>query len=111
MKSDKPESGLDRRSLLKSAVAASVGLAGAENAVAAPVDTDSALPSPSLQSPRRTTVREKVIITRLETFLVKPRWLFLKIHTDAGVVGLGEPVTEGRARTCAEAIREIEPYL
>lgn len=111
MKSDKPESGLDRRSLLKSAVAASVGLAGAENAVAAPVDTDSALPSPSAQSPRRTTVREKVKITKLETFLVKPRWLFLKIHTDAGVVGLGEPVTEGRARTCAEAIREIEPYL
>ncbi len=111
MKSDKPESGLDRRSLLKSAVAASVGLAGVENATAAPVDTDSAIPVPSSQSSRQTTVREKVKITRLETFLVKPRWLFLKIHTDAGVVGLGEPVTEGRARTCAEAIREIEPYL
>src|SRR5213080_4392749 len=50
-------------------------------------------------------------ITRLETFLVKPRWLFLKVHTDAGIVGLGEPLTEGRARTCAEAVKEIEPYL
>ena len=50
-------------------------------------------------------------ITRLETFLVKPRWLFLKVHTDEGLVGLGEPVTEGRALTCAEAVREIEPYL
>ena len=50
-------------------------------------------------------------ITRLETFLVKPRWLFLKVHTDAGIVGLGEPVTEGRALTCATAIKEIEPYL
>jgi galactonate dehydratase len=50
-------------------------------------------------------------ITRLETFLVRPRWLFLKVHTDAGIVGLGEPVLEGRARTCAEAVREIEPYL
>jgi len=52
-----------------------------------------------------------VKITKLETFLVKPRWLFLKIHTDAGVVGLGEPITEGRALTCKAAIEEIAPYL
>lgn len=50
-------------------------------------------------------------ITRLETFLVKPRWLFLKIHTNAGITGLGEPITEGRALTCATAVKEIEPYL
>jgi galactonate dehydratase len=50
-------------------------------------------------------------ITRLETFLVKPRWLFLKIHTNAGITGLGEPILEGRARTCAEAVKEIESYL
>jgi len=35
----------------------------------------------------------------------------LKVHTNAGVVGLGEPITEGRALTCATAIKEIEPYL
>jgi galactonate dehydratase len=50
-------------------------------------------------------------ITRLETFLVKPRWLFLKVHTDAGIVGLGEPILEGRAKTCAQAVEEIAPYL
>ncbi len=50
-------------------------------------------------------------ITRLETFLVQPRWLFLKIHTDAGIVGLGEPVVEGRAETVGTAVKEIEPYL
>ncbi|MDX2019407.1 MAG: galactonate dehydratase [Deltaproteobacteria bacterium] len=50
-------------------------------------------------------------ITRLETFLVKPRFQFLKIHTDAGLVGLGEPVVEGRALTVATAIKELEPYL
>ncbi len=54
---------------------------------------------------------EKLRITRLETFLVKPRWLFLKVHTDAGIVGLGEPILEGRALTCATAVKEIEPYL
>src|SRR6516225_7383555 len=50
-------------------------------------------------------------ITKLETFLVRPRSLFLKIHTDEGHVGLGEPVLEGRARTCAAAVAELAPYL
>lgn len=50
-------------------------------------------------------------ITKLETFLVKPRWLFLKIHTDEGLVGLGEPIVEGRALTVATAVAELEPYL
>jgi galactonate dehydratase len=53
----------------------------------------------------------KLRITRLETFLVRPRWLFLKVHTDEGVIGLGEPILEGRAKTCAAAVAEIEPYL
>jgi galactonate dehydratase len=53
----------------------------------------------------------RIRITKLETFLVKPRWLFLKVHTDAGLVGLGEPITEGRAKTCAAAVEEIAPYL
>lgn len=55
--------------------------------------------------------KDKIKITKLETFLVKPRWMFLKIHTDAGIVGLGEPITEGRALTCQTAVKEIEPYL
>lgn len=63
--------------------------------------------SPHTPVPRKDAIR----ITRLETFLVKPRWLFLKVHTDAGLVGLGEPVVEGRARTVATAVEEIAPYL
>lgn len=55
--------------------------------------------------------QDKFRITKLETFKVKPRFLFLKIHTDEGIVGLGEPITEGRADTCAAAIKEIAPYL
>ena len=51
---------------------------------------------------------EAIRITKLETLLVQPRWLFLKVHTDAGIVGLGEPVVEGRARTVAEAIKMHE---
>jgi galactonate dehydratase len=55
--------------------------------------------------------RERLRVTRLETLLVKPRWLFLKVHTDAGIVGLGEPIVEGRAQTVATAVQEVEPYL
>jgi galactonate dehydratase len=55
--------------------------------------------------------RERLRVTKLETILVKPRWLFLKVHTDAGIVGLGEPIVEGRALTVAQAVQEIEPYL
>ncbi len=55
--------------------------------------------------------REKLTITRLETMKVKPRWLFLKIHTDAGLVGWGEPVVEGRADTVAKAVEELSLYL
>lgn len=69
--------------------------------------------SASGSQPNRPTIRppEKLRITKLETKLVKPRWLFLKVHTDAGIVGLGEPIVEGRALTCAKAVEELAPYL
>src|SRR3989454_12289272 len=66
--------------------------------------------SPPFEPAGRFEKRE-LRITRLETFLVKPRWLFLKVHTDAGIVGLGEPILEGRAKTCAAAVAEIAPDL
>lgn len=50
-------------------------------------------------------------ITGLKTFLVPPRWLFLKIETDEGVIGWGEPVVEGRAHTVAAAVDELADYL
>ncbi len=50
-------------------------------------------------------------ITKLETFLVAPRWCFLKIETDAGISGWGEPIVEGRAQTVAALVDEISDYL
>ena len=50
-------------------------------------------------------------ITKLTTYRIPPRWMLLKIETDEGVFGWGEPVIEGRARTVETAIQELEPYL
>ena len=50
-------------------------------------------------------------ITALKTFVVPPRWLFLKIETDEGISGWGEPVLEGHAETLATKIRELEDML
>lgn len=46
-------------------------------------------------------------ITKLETFHVKPRWLFLKISTDEGIVGYGEPIVEGLASVVDAAIHQL----
>jgi galactonate dehydratase len=48
-----------------------------------------------------------VKITGVETFLVAPRWLFLKVSTDEGISGWGEPVVEGRAETVRAAVHEL----
>lgn len=50
-------------------------------------------------------------ITALKTYLVPPRWLFLKVETDAGIVGWGEPVLEGHAETLATKIEEYAEFL
>ncbi len=50
-------------------------------------------------------------ITKLTTFIVPPRWLFLKIETDEGIAGWGEPIVEGRAHTVAAAVEELSDYL
>ena len=50
-------------------------------------------------------------ITKLTSYRVPPRWMFLKIETDEGVVGWGEPVIEGKARTVETAVAELSHYL
>lgn len=51
-------------------------------------------------------------ITGYELFEVPPRWVFLKITTDEGYHGWGEPIVEGRAKTVCTAVEEImENYL
>lgn len=115
MKTDERRSSLKRRKFLQQ-VFGGVGVA-ASGIAARSLGAD----APAQQQPYASDVprtqgkppqfKTKLRITKLETLLVKPRWLFLKIHTDAGIVGLGEPILEGRAKTCAAAVEEIAPYL
>ncbi|MEV8566665.1 galactonate dehydratase [Streptomyces sp. NPDC051322] len=50
-------------------------------------------------------------ITGYELFLVEPRWLFLRVDTDEGISGWGEPIVEGKAHTVAKAVEEMFDYL
>ncbi len=50
-------------------------------------------------------------ITALELFTVPPRWLFLKISTDEGYAGWGEPIVEGQAGTVRGAVEDMSDYL
>lgn len=50
-------------------------------------------------------------IVRVETFLVPPRWLFVRIETDSGIVGWGEATCEGRSETVRTAVRQLSELL
>ena len=50
-------------------------------------------------------------IRTVTTYQVPPRWAFVRIETDEGVVGWGEPVVEGRAATVCAAVEELSDYL
>ena len=50
-------------------------------------------------------------ITALELFTVPPRWLFLKVSTDDGFAGWGEPIVEGQAGTVRGAVEDMSDYL
>ena len=50
-------------------------------------------------------------IRSYELFQVPPRWLFLKIETDEGIVGWGEPVIEGKAATVKACVEELMEFL
>jgi galactonate dehydratase len=52
-----------------------------------------------------------VKITNFELFQVPPRWLFLKMTTDDGFFGWGEPIVEGRVASTAAAVTELSEYL
>ena len=67
-------------------------------------------PATSPFRPRRTRIAA-CGSRRSRPYTVPPRWLFLRIETDDGTVGWGEPIVEGRAATVAAAVDELADYL
>ncbi|MPW25408.1 galactonate dehydratase [Alkalibaculum sp. M08DMB] len=50
-------------------------------------------------------------ITEVKLYKVPPRWLFLKISTDEGLYGWGEPVVEGKASSVEACVKEMSDYI
>jgi len=77
-------------------------LAAERDAKAQAINTSRALADP----------KSAIKITRLEIIPVHSlRSIFVKMHTDAGIIGLGEGTVEGKIETVMAAIAQLEPYL
>jgi galactonate dehydratase len=54
--------------------------------------------------------REKIRVTKIESFVLKNSWVFVKISTDAGITGWGEMLKDD-AKACAAGALEVGHYL
>jgi len=54
--------------------------------------------------------RESIKITKLETFILRNSWVFVKLSTDAGITGWGEMLKD-KSKTCAAGAHQVESYL
>ncbi len=50
-------------------------------------------------------------ITRLEIIKVPPSWVWVRIHTDTELTGLGEPYLENHPETVIAEVKRLEPLL
>lgn len=85
---------IDRRSLLRGA-----GVLGLDALFTAP-RSDAAAIGPN----------DSIKVTKIETFVLKNSWVFVKISTDAGVTGWGEMLKDD-AKACAAGALEVGNYL
>ncbi|WP_282136711.1 galactonate dehydratase [Seonamhaeicola maritimus] len=53
---------------------------------------------------------DKIKVTKMETFILKNSWVFIKISTDAGITGWGE-MLKNDAKACAAGAMEVADYL
>ena len=93
-----PLPGFDRRSFLRAALGA--GSVYALDAMFTAERTDAAAVGPN----------DNVKVTKIETFVLKNSWVFVKISTDAGIVGWGEMLKDD-ANACAAGAHEVARYL
>lgn len=54
--------------------------------------------------------KDNIRVTKIETFVLKNSWVFVKISTDAGITGWGEMLKDD-AKACAAGALEVGNYL
>jgi galactonate dehydratase len=54
--------------------------------------------------------KDNIKVTKIETFVLKSSWVFVKISTDAGITGWGEMLKDD-AKACAAGALEVGDYL
>ncbi|MCE5307331.1 MAG: galactonate dehydratase [Acidobacteriales bacterium] len=89
---------IDRRSWLRNLTGAA-GLFGLEASFLAQ-RSDAAQVGP----------KDRIKVTKVESFVLKNSWVFVKISTDAGIVGWGEMLKDD-AKACAAGALEVGDYL
>src|SRR5262249_4862327 len=89
---------LDRRSMLRGALAA--GAAFGSDTLFTTARTSAAAVGPN----------DAVKVTKIETFVLKNSWVFVKVSTDAGITGWGEMLKDD-AKACAAGAQEVGRYL
>src|ERR1017187_10214166 len=89
---------IDRRSLLRGALATGT-LFGLDTLFTAE-RTDAAAVGPN----------DKIKVTKIEAFVLRNSWVFVKISTDAGITGWGEMLKDD-AKACAAGALEVGRYL
>jgi len=89
---------IDRRSLLRGALA--TGALFGLDALFTTERTQAAAVGPN----------DKIKVTKVEAFVLKNSWVFVKISTDAGIVGWGEMLKDD-AKACAAGAVDVGRYL
>jgi len=92
------EKKINRRSIIKGIIA--TGAFGVLDSVFTIKPTDAAQVGPN----------DTIKVTKIETFVLKNSWVFVKISTDAGIVGWGEMLKDD-AKACAAGAMEVGDYL
>ena len=93
-----PNARIDRRTLFRTLFggSAALGLAATWEAQR----TDAAQIGP----------KDNIKVTKIETFVLRNSWVFVKISTDAGITGWGEMLKDD-AKACAAGALEVGDYL
>jgi galactonate dehydratase len=64
----------------------------------------------SLAKQAPVSAKDDLKVTKMETFILRNTWVFVKISTDAGITGWGEMLKDD-AKACAAGAMEVARYL